>query len=237
METFLALLVLFIGSLIYAIYKQRNKTKQRKSENSEELIIIREEKNNNSGELTVNLSLAPGGYEKIKQQFEHEKIGFSAPQIDKNTIIADKPKEYPLREKIYISPEEFRFEGEEDYIIRLEQFPPTGFNNKIFEKVMIKGISYLSREELISSFISGSNRSLTLERSPSKRDKFGIKVIGGWRSIRKIRQAHLGWVPILEAAQIYTSYPPDIPLAATLRKIYKPRPFKNPGMRYDIWIP
>jgi hypothetical protein len=119
----------------------------------------------------------------------------------------------------------------------MEQNPPNGFNNKIFEKVMLKGISYSSREEAVNSFISGSNRSLILERSPSNQDEFGIKVIGIWQSTRKVRRAHLGWLPIIEAAQICTTYPLDLPLVATLRKIFKPRAGKNPGMRYDIWIP
>lgn len=189
------------------------------------------------GKLVVKLSLGPNACIKLKEQSDNAGIVVSKPEHNNKDIIIDKPKINTLRKKIYISADEFRFEGEEDYIFRLEQLPPPGFNNKIFEKVMLKGISYSSREEPVNSFIYGNSRSLILERASSKRDKFGIKVIGIWRSTRKIRQAHLGWVPILEAAQIYTSYPPDTPLAATLRKIYMPRPSKNPGMRYDIWIP
>jgi len=209
--------------------------KRKKMANSDDLLIINEEKDTKPGEMIVNLSLAPGAVRKIKEQVENDVRNFSGNKIEKETSIIEKAKEYPLRKKQYISTDEFRFQGEEDYIIRLEQSPPPGFNNKIFEKVMIEKISYISREEAINSFIYGNNRSLLLERSSSK--KYGIKIIGKWQSVRKIRQAQLGWVPFFQSAEIYTSYPQDTPLAATIRKIFKPRPGKNPGLRYDIWIP
>lgn len=232
METFLILMVLFIGSIIYAVYK----SKQIKPKSLKDFKNIEEKKDAKSGELIVKLSLGPGGINELLNQLSEPEIITINHLIKPEKLIINKPKDYVLRKKIYISQEDFRFEGEDDYIIRIEQNPPIGFNNKIYEKVMLKGVSYSSREEAVNSFISGSNRSLILERSPSKQDKFGIKVIGVWQSTRKYRRAHLGWLPVIEAAQIYTSYPSDLPLAATLRKIFQSRPGKNPGMRYDIWI-
>jgi hypothetical protein len=232
-ETFLTFLVLFVGSIIYAICK----SKQRKPKSYEDFIIVKENKDAKPGELMVKLSLAPRAINELSNQLFEPDTNSSNHLFKQEELKIDKPKEYILRKKIYISQEDFRFEGEDDYIIRMEQNPPNGFNNNIFEKVMLKGISYSSSEESVNSFISGSNRSLILERSPSNQDKFGIKVIGVWQSTRKIRRAHLGWLPVIEAAQICTTYSLDLPLAATLRKIFKPRPGKNPGMRYDIWIP
>ncbi len=208
----------------------QNREKRKQIADPEELIIIEEKKDTRPGEFIVKLSMNPSSINKLKKQVDNKILDFSGIDRDKKTA-----KEYPLRKKQYISAEEFRFEGEEDYIIRLEQSPPIGFNNKIFEKVMVESISWRSREDAINSFIYGSHRSLILERSSSK--KYGIKIIGRWQSIRKIRQAPLGWVPFFQAAEIYTNYPKDTPLAATLRKIFKPRPGKSPGLRYDIWIP
>ena len=199
--------------------------------------IIVEMINDDQGSLVAKLSLAPGAINELANQFSEPDTNTSNNLHKQEELISDQPKSYILRKKIYISQGDFRFEGEEDYIIRMEQTPPKGFSNKIFEKVMLKGISYSSREESVNSFICGSNRSLILEHSPSNQDKFGIKVIGVWQSTRKFRRAHLGWLPVFEAAQICTTYPLDLPLAATLRKIFKSRPGKNPGMRYDIWIP
>ncbi len=216
------------ANLLNSIVQTREKRKE--ITDPKELIIIEEKKDTKPGEILVKLSMNPIGINKFKKQVDNKILDFSG--IDRDTKIV---KEYPLRKKQYISVEEFRFEGEEDYIIRLEQSPPIGFNNKIFEKVMVQSISWRSREDAINSFIYGSNRSLILERSSAK--KYGIKVIGRWQSIRKIRQAPLGWVPFFQAAEIYTTYPKDTPLAATLRKIFKPRPGKSPGLRYDIWIP
>jgi hypothetical protein len=207
----------------------QNQEKRKQIADPEEPIMIEEKEGAKPGELIVKLSMNPIAISKIKKQVDSKILDLSGIDIDKKTV-----KEFPLRKKQYISADEFRFEGEEDYIIRLEQSPPIGFNNKIFEKVMVESISWRSREDAINSFIYGSNRSLILERSSSK--KYGIKIIGRWQSIRKIRQAPLGWVPFFQAAEIYTNYPKDTPLAATLRKIFKPRPGKSPGLRYDIWI-
>lgn len=212
------------------------KLQKRKHQTSDDLIIFNGDKNTKPGELIANLSISPDAFDKLIKQYYYSD-GVHNESVEKEEIIINKFNEYPKREKVFIYKDEFRFEGEDEYIIRLEQKPPDGFNNKIYEKVMLKGISYLSRGEVVNSFISGTNRIILLERSPSNQDKFGIKVIGIWQSTRKIRKAHLGWVPTIEAAQICTTYPKDTPLAATLRKIFKPRPDKNAGMRYDIWIP
>lgn len=201
---------------------------QRKITNSDERAIIKKRESLRQNKLINNISISQEALDALLKKYYY---------LDDNHEPTEQANDYPIREKIFISKKEFRFKGEEDYIIRVDQKPPDDFKNKIYEKVMLKGISYSSRHEIVNSFIFGANHILLLKRSPSNQDKFGIKVVGIWQSTRKIRQAQLGWVPVIEASQIWTTYPKDMPLVATLRKIYKPRPDKHPGMRYDIWIP
>jgi hypothetical protein len=125
---------------------------------------------------------------------------------------------------------DFRFKEDEPHIIRIRQKPPPGFVNKIAENVMIRKLTYASKIDNVLLFIEGTERKITLERSPK-----GIKIYGSWQGKRKYRTAQLGWVPEFFAGEISRNYP-DKSMAATITMIFKPRPDKNPGMRYDIWI-
>jgi hypothetical protein len=97
MEIFLTLLVLFIGSIVYAIYK----SKQRKPKSSEDFIIAEEKKDAKSGELVVKLSLVPGAINELANQLSEPEIITSNHLIKQEELKIDKSKEYILRKKIY----------------------------------------------------------------------------------------------------------------------------------------
>ena len=126
---------------------------------------------------------------------------------------------------------DFRYQDDETHIIRIKQNPPAGFGKKICKNVMLKKIYWASKVDYAISFIEGGNRKISLERSPK-----GIKVFGHWQGARKYRKAHIGWVPPEITNYIHQNYA-NQPLAATITKMFRPRDFMSPGIRYDIWIP
>ena len=132
---------------------------------------------------------------------------------------------------------DFRRPGDEKYIIRTNQRPPKKRNKKFKGDVAVAGVS--KRTEQVERFINGDEREVTLVRDPhNKYDSNAVKVIGSWTDTEDQRhRKQLGWLPAEVAKELADEEEDDIPIGATLETMFKPRLWKYPGLRIDVWVP
>ncbi len=130
-----------------------------------------------------------------------------------------------------------RENGDDDYVVWVNQGRPQGMGRKLAWNIKVAGISQRKVQADAVGFIEGTSRELEIERDASIEGyPHGLRVYGRWQdSAGTVSRAPLGWVPDDIAKSIATDGEPDIPVVARLRCIFWPRPGMGPGLRMDIW--
>lgn len=133
--------------------------------------------------------------------------------------------------------QEFRREGDPSHIFHINQRQPKGLPKKIIEFVSIAGIDQSETRDYAEDFINGTERHLELERDPAnKYDLNAIKVMGIWRDNEgKEYKERIGWISA-EVAKVIAKNYPGLPIAATIKTVFRPHEGKSPGIRMDIWL-
>ncbi len=104
-------------------------------------------------------------------------------------------------------------------------------------KVHVAGVSY--RPKVVTSFIYGEQRSVEVEKRPTKKYPHALAVIGKWKDTRRYHQkSQLGYVPDDEAKEItdIIKKHPGSKILSELGMIYLPTKDKNPGIRIDVAV-
>ncbi len=151
----------------------------------------------------------------------------SGPAIEEDDVLIVEPG----GERIYNR--DFRYPNDPPHMIRLFQNSSGG--RTYTRDVEVFGISRDDARVNAEALIRGTDRHLTLERNPNNPyDKNEIKIIGYWRDKDGTeRSGQIGWVP-KETARDVAKEHPDVPLDATIWKMFTPGEKRSPGMRIDI---
>ncbi len=133
---------------------------------------------------------------------------------------------------------EFRRPDDPENVIRINQKPPSGLPNKLYEYTSVSGVNQSTRVEFVKDFINGKNRSIELLREPENLyDKNAVKVIGHWTDkVGNQKSAQIGYLPAEIALKISKDYK-NVKIGATIKALYRPIGSKSPGIRIDIWGP
>lgn len=127
---------------------------------------------------------------------------------------------------------DFRRSSDPEHVIRINDRPSKGLAAKLKEYVPVAGVSY--RQEAVSAFAQGRNRSLDLRREPSEKFPEAIAVHGSFVDLKgKERTEQLGYVPKDIAKEI----PGDLPIGATIKVMFGACQGQDAGLRMDIWKP
>lgn len=127
---------------------------------------------------------------------------------------------------------DFRREGDEPFIFRVNQHQPKGFPKKLANYVAVAGVSFRQME--VIEFIRGRNRCLSVRPEVITGGQLpALAVIGQWADwIGGRHEALLGYLPndVREAIG-------DTPVALTLEAMYQATDERSAGLRVDVWQP
>lgn len=124
---------------------------------------------------------------------------------------------------------EYRRPDDAENVIRINQRPPKGFPERLFEFAAVAGVSY--REDDVRAFIMGTEQEISLRRvHVDEQHPSALAIWGLWVEGKERRSAQLGFVPREMNDAIG-----EKPVAATLVAMYAPTKDKGPGLRIDIW--
>lgn len=167
---------------------------------------------------------------RYKVRVERETIPEKPPRPIRYRQSAKDPApiiDDPTRREVDV---DYRREGDEKHIFRVNQIQPKGYPKKIAEYIPVSGVSY--RQEDVIAFIAGRNRRLSLRREVIiEGEPLALAVDGAWEDWDgNAHAATLGYIPGPVNAAIG-----DNPVDVTLEAMYQARPDYSAGLRIDLW--